>query len=334
MKRVKHILIGAFIMLSLFNNEALAQDARYTQTFYSNPLVLNPAIMGMNRDLKAIVNYRTQWATVGKGYTSAAFTGMYPLFMNDGKEKLDLGLNVRNNTEGAFTAMNASLSVGYNLKLSNSGYLSFALQGGFMQKSLNTSNLTFDDQYVLGSFSASNPTQQVINSKKINYADVGFGLMWYYNPEEDDAKLNAYVGVSGYHLNSPAETMINAGGQLPRRISTQAGVKLKGDGKIDFTPNVIANWQGGSQALAAGILMDYRVMDSGKMMLGIWYRSKDAYPIMIGFQHDYFIINYSYDVTSSVLGRAINGMSTHEITLGFRMNMADKKGSKMAPSIY
>ena len=334
MIRARNIKIATLLLLAAIATTTKAQDARFTQTFYSNPLKLNPAIMGMNPDLKAMLNYRTQWVGVGKGYTSASFTCLYPLFMGGGKEKLEIGLNVMNDKEGAFSALDAALAIGYNLKLSNSGYLSFSLQGGYVQKSLDVDNLTFDDQYVLGSYSSSNPSSQMIASESTNFMDLGFGMMWYYSPDDEDAKLNAYTGVSGYHMNEPDETLLNSDGTLPRRFALQAGVKIRGENKIDFTPNVVTNWQKGSQEFAGGLIMDYRISDAGKMMLGVWYRTKDAYPIMIGFEHRYFMLNYSYDVTSSALSNAISGLTTHEITLAFRMNMAEKKNVTMAPSMY
>ena len=139
MKNLK-IAVGVFLLLALSMQNTHGQDTRFTQSFYSNPLSLNPAIMGMNTDFKAILNYRSQWKTVGGGYTNYSFTSLFPLYMKGGDQKLDLGLNVMNNQQGAFNALNASLSVGYNLQMQEAGFLSFSIQGAFNQKSLEIYN--------------------------------------------------------------------------------------------------------------------------------------------------------------------------------------------------
>ncbi len=325
------ILACLIFLLSL---DTYAQDPHFTQSFYSQPLRLNPGIMGMNTDLKGILNYRTQWANIDKGYTTYGFTGLYPLFLKEGKEKLDVGLSVINDKAGAFSTFDAGLSIGYNLRIAKAGYLSFALQGGYIQKSLDASGLTFDDQYVLGSYSISNGTNQTVLNEKASHPDVGFGLMWYYNPDDEDAKLNAYMGASGFHLNEPNESFTENEGILPRKFSFQGGVKILGEEKIDFTPNVIANVQGGSEEFAGGLVLNYQVKEEALLLLGVWYRKKDAYPIMLGFEHKYFTLYYSYDISSSTLSRAVGGTNSHEITLSFKLNMADKKGVDTVPSMF
>jgi len=333
MKNFK-IIVSAFLIIALNIQNTHGQDTRSTQSFYSNPLSLNPAIMGMNTDLKVMLNYRSQWKSIGGGYTNYSFTSMLPIYMKDGGQKLDLGLNVMNDKQGAFNSLNASLSLGYNLQLNEVGFLSFSLQGSFNQKSLDASSLTFDDQYVLGEYSASNATNQVISSESISYANMAFGLMWYYNPDRADSKLNAYIGASGYNLIEPNETFNTATDPLYRRVSMQGGVKILGDKKVDFMPNIVANIQNGSEEFMGGVVIDYNINETSKVLFGAWYRKKDSYPIMLGMDVSGFSLKYSYDLTNSQLGTAIGGLATHEITLSYKLNMAEKKGGRNIPSLY
>lgn len=326
------ITVGVGMLMLLLSPTVKAQDPGFTQNFYSNPLYVNPAIMGMNTNFKTILNYRSQWKSVGGGYTNYSFTSLFPLYMNGGDQKLDLGLNIMNNQQGAYNALNASLSVGYNLQLNESGFISFSLQGSFNQNSLDASGLTFDDQYVLGSYSASNPTSQTITNQSVNYANMACGLMWYHNPE--DAKLNSYVGISSYNLLEPNQTFNTTTDPLYRRYSFQAGVKIKGEKKIDVTPNVIGNIQSGSESLIAGVIIDYHVSDNANVMFGSWYRKGDAFPVMLGLDISGIALRYSYDITNSYLSGAITGLATHEITLSYDLNMAEKKGGRNVPSFY
>lgn len=325
------------LSLALFSSisiTAFTQDVKYTQV-YSNPLKLNPASMGMNQDLKFILHYRTQWSGIQKGYTTYSFTTLYPIYIKDGKEKLDLGINAMNDKAGAFSSLDFSLSLGYNLRLSKAGFLNFAVSAGYIQKSISTAGLTFDQQYVLGNYSASNPNNEALMSQKVAYPDISFGTMWYYNPlRTEGTKLNAYVGASAFHLNQPNESLTASLGVLPMRYSFQGGIKILGDNKIDFTPNVIFSSQGGNNNSAAGLLTDYHMNDISKVTLGIWYRNNDAIAFSVAFDHKTFSFGYSYDVVNSKISNYIPGLNAHEITLAAKINQAAKKGVEGNPSLF
>jgi len=331
MKKIIKSIVA--IVLLQFCSGSFAQDLKYTQYFYSNPLKVNPASLGMNTDFKTILNYRTQWANVDKGFSTASFTAAFPLYFKNQNQKMDFGLTVLNDKAGAFNKMDFSLSVGYNLKVSESGFLSFSVIGGYVQKSLDQASLTFDDQYVLGTYDAANATSANISRNTLGFVDLGFGMMWYMN--DAASKLNAYAGFSTYHLNKPNETYIDGQGTLPMLFGFQTGVKIKGaNSKVDFTPNVNYIYQANNQNLAVGLFIDYHVAETSKLRLGLWYRTSDAIAAMISFDHNYFMFAYSYDMANANLSNQVIGLNTHEITLAYKLNMAKKKGVDSAPSIF
>lgn len=302
--RITLTTIGALLLFASVN----AQDAHFTNAF-AHPLKLNPGLMGDVDDLKVILNYRSQWGAIDGGYQTYSFTSIYPLYMKDSKEKIDFGLNVTNDNEGAFKAMDLSLSVGYNLRVSKTGHISFALMGGFAQKSLNAADFDLADN-----------TETIMNEKTI-YPDLGFGLMWNFNPSKGNDKLSAFAGVSGFHLNEPKEAFAGEEGILPRKFSVQGGLKMRGENKIDFTPNIIGTIQGGaSKDLAAGVYVDYNLNEQSKLTFGTWFRNQDALAFMLGLEHKGLTFAYTYDMTSSPLSRAISGLNTHEITLAYKFN--------------
>ena len=310
-----------------------AQDLKYSQYFYSNPLKTNPAFLGMNTDLKAIINYRKQWGRVQNGYSTATMTLAYPLYFAENEQKIDFGLSALNDKFGAFNQLNIDLSIGYNLKISEASYLSFALIGGYSQMSLDQSSLTFDDQYVLGSFDATNTTSANITRNKLRYADVGFGLMWYMN--DQNSKLNGYAGISTYHLNKPNQSFTGGEGALPILFGFQTGIKVKGkNSRLDFIPNVRYNYQANNQNLAIGSYFDFYFDESTKLRLGGWYRTSDAIALMLGFDHKFFMFAYSYDIMNSNMSNYVIGVNSHEITLAYKLNMAKKKDIGVAPSIF
>lgn len=335
MENIKKITASILLLSSVFFlKETDAQDVRFSQPF-ANVLQFNPAAMGINPDLKFNLQYRSQWGSIEKGYTTYAFTTLYPIYLKAGKEKLDIGFSAMNDKAGAFSKLDFSLAIGYNVRLSEAGYLNLSVLGGYVQKSLNTAGLTFDEQYVLGTYNSSNSNNEAILNQKVSYPEVGAGAMWHYNPtKEEGATLNAYIGVSAYHLNKPNESLISGSGALTPRYSFQGGIKILGNNNVDFTPNIIVNSQKPAQNSAAGLLMDYAFNEKMKLAIGVWYRRADAIAFSLGFNHKTFGLTYSYDVVTAPLNAYISGANAHEITLSLKFNQSDKKGAKANPAFF
>lgn len=330
MKTTKYAFFAATAALLLaLPNHISAQDIRFSQP-YANPLSVNPALMGMNDDLKFTMHYRNQWGVLDKGFTTYAFTALYPIFMNEGKQKLDFGLNVINDKAGAFNNLDLSLAAGYNLRISSSGYINVSILGGYSQRSLGTGNLTFDEQYVLGSYNSANPNTETTLNQKKGFADAGAGLMWYYNPSRaEGAKINAFLGASAYHLASPNESFVQSNAVMPKRYTLHGGIKMLGEGKIDFTPNVIVHSQAGTENIAVGVLMDYRMGEKSKLTLGAWYRKKDAMAFSVGVEVKAFAITYSYDVPTTQLRGYVSKLNANELSLSLKFNQKKDKTASL-----
>lgn len=324
----KTLYIGIIILLaSLINTKsAKAQDARFTQS-YANPLRINPAIMGANRDLKFGLNYRSQWSSIDKGYKTYSFTAMYPVILKDNKGKVDVAITAMNDKAGAFNTTDFGVAVDYAKEISPNNNLCLSLMGGYVQKSLDVSKQSFDSQYILGSYNANNPSNEASMNSSVSHPDLGFGFMWFFNPNKEDSKINAYLGIAGFHLNQPNQSLVGAEGRLPMRFSYQAGIKVYGSGKMDLSPAIRINNQNGNIEPAAGLYMDYHFNPTLKFVLGGWYRPHDANAIVVGFEHSNFTIGYSYDMINTGLNDAKNSVKANEITLSIKFN----KGIKGKP---
>lgn len=317
MKKIlaKQLLVIVTICMSF---TIYGQDVRFSQVL-NNPLKMNPAIMGMNEGLTGMLNFRDQWASIDNGFRTYGLTAMYPLPMNEGKGKLDFGLNVINDKAGAFNNMDISLAVNYNLLIAEDHNLSASLTGGYIQKSLDSKGLTFDSQYILGSYNASNSGNESRINEKTGVPDLGFGLMWFYNPSKDKSKINAYVGFSMFHVNQPVFSNIKGNGELPIRYSYQTGLKIYGKDKLDIIPNIIINSQQNNFDIAAGVYLNLKLNQDMKLIIGSWFRKQDAFPFMVGFEYKGIAIEYSYDMVKSSLGKVVPGANANEITLSYKM---------------
>lgn len=328
----RSIILLFALLICIYSN---AQDVRFTQPF-AVPSKFNPAALGGNNDLKAMVNYRNQWSGIENGYQTYNFSFLYPLFLKEGDQKIDFGLLGLNDQAGAWNTMDVSLSIGYKLKLSKSHHnLSAALVGGFVQKSLDAANLTYDDQYVAGSFSDVNPTSETVVTEKLGYPDIGAGLMWFYNPSSEESKINGWFGISAFHVNQPNESFTGETSKLPVNIGYQTGIRIFCNSGLEFTPNVRVNTQADITEVVPGLYIDY-LLDGAKskFVFGTWYRQRNAFAFLLGFEHNSFLIGYSYDLGISTLNQSVSGLMVHEATIGYRMDWGKKRGLELNASPF
>ena len=70
----KILKVKLVVMLGLiFSNFVYSQDPHFSQ-YYETPLQINPAMTGVNGDLRVLANYRDQWRSVSKPFTTYAFS--------------------------------------------------------------------------------------------------------------------------------------------------------------------------------------------------------------------------------------------------------------------
>ena len=327
MKKIYLILLVS-LLFGFLNNESVAQDARFTQS-YANPLRINPAIMAANRDIKFGLNYRSQWSFIEKGYKTYSFTAMYPIILKDEKGKVDIGVTGMNDKAGAFSTADFALAIDYSKEISPNNNLCLSLIGGYAQTSIDVTNQTFDSQYLQGNFNANNPTNETNINSSVSNTDLGFGFLWFFNPNRKESKINAYMGIAGFHLNQPNQSLTDSEAKLPMRFSYQAGMKVFGNGKTDLSPAVRVNNQNGNLEPAAGLYANYHFNYNLVFVIGGWYRAHDATAIVVGFEHSNFTFGYSNDMISSGLNDAKNNVKAHEITLSVKFSKEKKAKTNM-----
>src|SRR2546430_13248645 len=75
----KFILVTLCITHALFSR---AQDPHFSQ-FFASPLTLNPAFTGkFDGNLRIAGNYRNQWPSINRAYTTATVSIDFPIMKN------------------------------------------------------------------------------------------------------------------------------------------------------------------------------------------------------------------------------------------------------------
>jgi len=292
---------------------ATAQDPQFTQ-FYANPLYLNPAFAGTARCPRVVMNYRNQWpALTGTFVTTSASYDQHVDGLNGG-----LGLLVTHDQAGKGTLNTTAVSgiYSYQQAISRKFSVKVGFQATYFQKSLDWSKLTFGDQIDPRRGFIYN-TNDVPRGGQVGNADFSAGVLGYSDV--------FFVGFAAHHITQPNESLIVGESKLPMKLTGHAGAAIPigmkgkyGDARTRISPNVLYQQQAAFRQLNLGLYVDH-----GPITAGVWYRTRDAFIALIGFQTEKFKFGYSYDVTTSKLTTSTAG--SHEISMQFQFTCKAKK---------
>lgn len=307
LKRTLYILMAACTAM-----QAGAQDLHFSQ-FYNSPLTCNPANTGFipDGDYRIGGTYRKQWASIPVPYKTMTVFGDVQLM----RDKLYNGWLAAGFTllkdeagTGALQSTKAYGSIAYHQMIGESSLLSTGFNIGYVNKRINTSKLTFDNQWNGKFFDITAPTGEDFSTNNISYLDIHAGVNYSIFPSE-----NSYVnmGASVQHVNRPKETFYDGltdsgskyDNRLARRYTVFANASLKPNDMVIVNPQAYYSRIATASELVAGVNIQYNVSGDGATQLlgGLYYRLKDAIIPMLGVQHKSMKITFTYDVTSSSL---------------------------------
>lgn len=335
------VFLFVFILLAC-QLKIQAQDPIFSQ-FYAAGLYLNPALAGAEKDIAFSTNYRSQWRNLVVPYTSNQYTFIYP-FVSHGiknSHKGGVGASYYNDRagDGNFKTNGFNASFAYNLQLSYTGlhYLSFGLQGGFVQRTVDFSNLQWGSQY--NQYIGFDPSVTVNENQVVNttiYPDFAAGMVLSINGLKNYSKRNAssYLGLSAYHLNRPNESMVKGiTSPVPMLFKFHGGLEWK-IGEYSFlSPNFIALYQAGNYQINGGLNLTFRmlapkenVFPGADLLIGVWYRVQNSIIGTIGIHNESFTFAFSYDMNnlSSLRFGQIIGTNTSAYELSFSVRMFKK----------
>jgi len=335
MKNIYFIVVTALLLSSKVN----AQDVHYS-LYGEAPSIINPALTGVAYDLRANINYKSQWASFNSGYkTSAANIEAALRHRKLGKVYFAMGVNFYSDVAGdskfGTTAFNANfntiISTGKNSKLSV-GFIA----GATTRKIKDASKLTWENQYDGFQF------QQTFDSGEKNFSsnsftrgDFGGGINWHYSESNLYLSSNngtrADIGASVYHFTSPTNSFyINGIDQVNLRYTGYASVVLcKKGSKLCFAPGLIYQQQGKANELIMSSLVKIILTEQSihtteekpfAISAGIQYRFKDAIIPTALIEYDKYALGLAYDFNTSNLAVASKSKGGFEFCLRYNWN--------------
>lgn len=307
-------LIKLLIFSLLLSWQSKGQDVQFSQIF-SDKLYLNPAYAGTDYCPKLNLIYRNQWPGVQIPFvTYAASIDKYVPALSGG-----VGFRIMNDKQGAgvFNQLNADFIYSYYAKMSQNLMIRFAIQGSIFQRTMNTSDLVFNNMI--------DPAQGVLYPNLENMSnetflspDISFATLFNYK--------KYFLGVTANHL--PIKVVDNHSEYLPFKITAHAGAAIpldfkdKKQSKLVLEPNIVYINQQDMNMLFYGMYFDVN-----NMSLGLFYRQNlrfhfDAMIMSYHLKVKNLTFAYSFDLQlSRFIGHT---MGSHEISLGYLFSCNEK----------
>lgn len=329
MKNLQKISILFFLVLHML--DTYAQDPHLSM-YYASSSTLNPATTGrFDGYYRGHLHYRTQWNAI----TSSPFVTSVAA-IDKVYRKVGVGVSIRNDRAGigGYNAMNVVGGAAYEITNDplSIHHLSTGVQFGFIQKTVNSNNFTYNNQYNKqyenGDFDPSFSSGEITEATPSFIADLNFGI--YYYRSDRYSIFNPFGGVSAFHLTTPNESFLGQETNLPIRYVGTGGTDAEINTFYSITPSVQYMRQGNVSEYAGGFVVHYEPeFGSTGFFLGPYYRYKDAIQIHSGFEIGEFIFRIAYDFNVSSLKTVTKGRGATEISITYT-----KHKGKYIPSIF
>jgi len=328
--RVLVKLYALLFILIATGFSVFAQDHMYSQ-FFNSPIYLNPALTGQfEGDLRMNLIYRNQFTSVpgSFNYLSASVDYNIPKFGGG------VGLLVTRSSEGTAFLTTNNISGTYAYSVGSQDFvLSFGLQAGITNNTIDWGNLVFGDQidphygYIPGSTSAA----ELPAFYNKFYFDAGSGINLVAGEFD--------VGSALMHINEPNVSFTGTPSKLPMRLTFHASYRLDlntndnndENDKSYLIPSIVYYRQSTSQSYSIGF--QYK---RPNISAGLWYRGggADGGPsaVVLSLIFDIFInkdggekvrLGVSHDVPVSSLNYS-NTSGTTEGSIGYETTIPSR----------
>lgn len=312
-------------MLALAWLCSTAQDIHFSQ-FYEAPLLRNPSLAGIfTGDIRAQLVYRDQWNSFTNAFRSGSFNAEYKLPVGLGDDFITAGFQMLFDRAGtaALTTTHLLPAINYHKSLSSerSMYLSVGFMGGWVQKRIDRSKITTDNQFVGGAFNPALNDGESFANANYSYLDGSVGASFNTGFGKDNKNV-LFFGAAYHHLNRPTNSFYrNEAAALNPKWVFSGGVKLNVNDQAFFNIQADHSQQGGASETIGGAMYGYKFGDPEDpdyvLHLGAFLRFKDALIPAIKIDYQPFSIGLSYDVNVSQLRTASQGRGGFELSVSY-----------------
>lgn len=306
---------------------AQAQDIHFSQIF-ETPLLRNPALAGLfSGDIRAQTVYRSQWNSLTNAYNTVSANVEYKLPVGETTDYITIGGQVLYDKAGAvdLTSTHMLPAINYHKSLSaeRSMYLSMAVMGGYVQRSIDRSKITTNSQFNGNSYDPNMANGETFAKSSYSYFDGTAGLSFNTQLGEN-IDNNMFIGLAYHHFNKSKKVSFYSDGNLemtPKWVAS-GGVRMSTTDYSYITFEGDYTTQGPTKEIIAGVLYSQKLDDpvTPKYIIhgGAYMRLNDAIIPVVKVEARPMAIAVSYDVNISGLKRVSTGRGGFEISLIFQ----------------
>ena len=314
---LKNIVTILVVLCAAFST--YGQDLHYSM-FNMSPMNLNPGMTGQfDGNYRFVGNHRHQWRAVTIPYSTFS-VGIDAHDLFEGKN-IHAGLQVNQDRAGdsRFNTFMVSGNIGYSKHFTgdSSLTLSFGIQPGVTNRSIDYTDLRFDAQYNGWTYNPSLPNSETFLRDSRTYFNLAAGAVGDYRIDE---KKSFRLGVALFNLTAPKQSFFNEDAiRLDLRWVLHGSGSLYVSEKLDVLPSFLLMGQGKFGELLFGSKVRYTLKEQRGVYRavygGAFYRNKDAGYLMVGMDYDNWKFGLSYDINISTLRYASNGRGALELAL-------------------
>jgi type IX secretion system PorP/SprF family membrane protein len=332
---MKNIRLYILFLSVLGLNTAKAQDWHLSM-YDAAPMFLNPAMTGVvEGEWRVHAQYRNQWNAVNfKPFNTALVSFDTPV------KNWGFGGQIINHRAGIgnYNALQGIGSVAYTVPLdkNRSNMISFGVQGGLTQKSVEHQLHTFDQQYnaSTGVFDTGLDNGESFVGQKLIIPELNAGFLYYFAKQQ--SRLNPFIGVSAFNLLTPNESWYGKDSinKLPMRFYAHVGSRINITETLYLIPKALYMMQENFSELTYAVDMGLFLKPSEMYVLGgLTFRNKDAFILSVGAKKANFIAKVSYDINLSQLAVASNNRGGFELSFTYMHQSKKSNAVKICPRL-
>ncbi len=288
------VLIGTLSQLSVFSQN----DIQISHFMFCGQ-TYNPAFVSATKTIDASLLTRQQWV----GFKNAPVTQLLN-FKYSTKKIGDLGLSVINDKLGYEKSINLRLIYAYPFRLSEKSFLSAGLGLGFISRSIDGANLTYEDQVT------TDPIGIYTNTSEYT-PTIDFGLLF------SNQKL--ILGASTTHISSSTNKATFF--DVPRHYYIFGNYTIKLNEKINLVPAVYVK----NSSVITQYEANANMIFNDKFWFGASYRVNESAVGLVGLRL-FKVLKVAYAYDFNVGDVKSNSSGSHEIMLIAEFGKTEKQG--------
>ncbi len=297
---------ATLISLLIFSINSDAQQNPQFSQYLQNPLVLNPAISGVEDFLDLTLSYRNQWTGFEGAPRTATLSFYTPVNFLTNSRRFDsfsgIGTFIYRDDTGPINQSGYYLSYAYHLKASEEWFVSLGTFIGGSQFSFNSEDVTLIE----------NPNDILVQDIASTNFDMSFGLYIY--------SKYMFAGVATHQVFDQdilynVQNNILTSGKQNRNYNLLIGSRIVLDRDWNIIPSLVMR-------TLENAPLQWDISAKAEFQNRVWggvsYRNEESIYVLAGFKiWDSFLVGYSYDYPISQLRN--NQSGSHEILPSYRI---------------